>query len=435
MKKFVSITLAGLLVVGLASCGEKKSEVQKIIEEAQTMTYEEILDKAYEESKNKTLQGLGNSSRGKTAGETFVAMMKEKYSDYAGEITWSQPKENSIFQMLESDSKSSNPQFGMTLIQDGAQIKAKMIDTGILLNYVPKEWREAEGTSMEENGNPLALQTLSKVFMYNVADDANKKVDNVWKFVADKQAPMFMGLQSEPIGFNFLLMLTSETYIPLVKGAFDALSAEEKAYFQPKVDALKPKAKELKLAKDAEYSLAWIQLWVNQMNVQTDDGPICNELVKKSAVGKSGLLVYSKLRSVTESEEVSVNNVKVAALEDGYVGFGGYAYKHYLQMMKTSPLPWTSIAFINYMVTTEEGFYPWGKDMGGYSSNPNINQDHSKDGWDEGVNKYPNKNDAGYDWWTSLESGKGRLVVEDPTYAAKVSFTVGSWIETLKGYK
>ena len=147
--------------------------------------------------------------------------------------------------MLESDSKSSNPQFGMTLIQDGAQIKSKMIDTGILLNYVPKEWREAEGTSMEENGNPLALQTLSKVFMYNVADDANKKVDNVWEFVADKQAPMFMGLQSEPIGFNFLLMLTSETYIPLVKGAFDALSAEEKAYFQPKVDALKAKAKEL----------------------------------------------------------------------------------------------------------------------------------------------------------------------------------------------
>lgn len=435
MKKFFSITLAGLLVVGLASCGEKKSEVQKIIEEAQTMTYEEILDKAYEESKNKTLQGLGNSSRGKTAGETFVAMMKEKYSDYAGEITWSQPKENSIFQMLESDSKSSNPQFGMTLIQDGAQIKAKMIDTGILLNYVPKEWREAEGTSMEENGNPLALQTLSKVFMYNVADDPTKKVDNVWKFVADKQAPMFMGLQSEPIGFNFLLMLTSETYIPLVKGAFDALSAEEKAYFQPKVDALKAKAKELKLAKDAEYSLAWIQLWVNQMNVQTDDGPICNELVKKSAVGKSGLLVYSKLRSVSESEEVSVNNVKVAALEDGYVGFGGYAYKHYLQMMKTSPLPWTSIAFINYMVTSAEGFQPWGKDMGGYSSNPNINQDHSKDGWVDGVNKYPNKNDAGYDWWTSLESGKGRLVVEDPTYAAKVSFTVGSWIETLKGYK
>lgn len=435
MKKFFTITLAGLLVIGLASCGEKKSEVQKIIEEAQTMTYEEILDKAYEESKNKTLQGLGNSSRGKTAGETFVAMMKEKYSDYAGEITWSQPKENSIFQMLESDSKSSNPQFGMTLIQDGAQIKSKMIDTGILLNYVPKEWKEAKGTSMEENGNPLALQTLSKVFMYNVADDPTKKVDNVWKFVADKQAPMFMGLQSEPIGFNFLLMLTSETYIPLVKGAFDALSAEEKAYFQPKVDALKAKAKELKLAKDAEYSLAWIQLWVNQMNVQTDDGPICNELVKKSAVGKSGLLVYSKLRSVSETEEVSVNNVKVAALEDGYVGFGGYAYKHYLQMMKTSPLPWTSIAFINYMVTSAEGFQPWGKDMGGYSSNPNINQDHSKDGWVDDVNQYPNKNDAGYDWWTSLESGKGRLVVEDPTYAAKVSFTVGSWIETLKGYK
>lgn len=66
--------------------------------------------------------------------------------------------------------------------------------------------------------------------------------------------------------------------------------------------------------------------------------------------------------------ETSVNNIAVAAYQDGYQGIGGYAYKHYLQVLKTSPLPWTSCAFIAYMTTTNEGFAAWGKDMGGYSA-------------------------------------------------------------------
>lgn len=83
----------------------------------------------------------------------------------------------------------------------------------------------------------------------------------------------------------------------------------------------------------------------------TDDGPICNELVKTTASGQSGLFVYSKLRSVQETEGVSKNNITIAAYQDGYKGFGGYAYKHYLQVTKKSPLPWTAMAFIAYMVT------------------------------------------------------------------------------------
>ena len=35
-----------------------------------------------------------------------------------------------------------------------------------------------------------------------------------------------------------------------------------------------------------------------------------------------------------------------------------------------------------------------------------------------------------YDWWTT----DGKLVLEDPEYCASVSFTVGSWIETLDKY-
>ena len=79
------------------------------------------------------------------------------------------------------------------------------------------------------------------------------------------------------------------------------------------------------------------------------------------------------------------------------------------------------------MVTTEYGFSPWGKDIGGYCSNPSSNQDHSN----EGGTEYPIKNDRGYDWWVDNKDGKGRLVIEDPEYCAKMNYSIGKWIDSL----
>jgi len=107
---------------------------------------------------------------------------------------------------------------------------------------------------------------------------------------------------------------------------------------------------------------------------------------------------------------------------------GGFMYKHYLQILKTSPFPWTSCALINFMTTTSYGFSPWGKDMGGYCSDPESNQDHSNDGGTD----FPIKNDKGYDWWTGTGDGKGNLVIEDPAWAAKQSYNLGGWIDSLR---
>ena len=49
---------------------------------------------------------------------------------------------------------------------------------------------------------------------------------------------------------------------------------------------------------------------------------------------------------------------------------GGFGYCHYLFVTDNSPLPWTACAFIAYMTCTADGFSAWGKDIGGYSSNP-----------------------------------------------------------------
>ena len=438
MKKFLSLILALTMLFALAipAFADGDESVQDIIAQAEGMTLEELAQKAIEESNGATFYGVGNSSRGATALPLFIEYLQSIDPDYSMEFDWQQPKNNKIFDQLTADSLKDTGTFAMTLIQDGNQIESKMVQTGVLDTFIPKDWADANGVTADEYEGYLPLQTLNKVFMFNNTGD--KTYDNVWDFVAEGEHGLFMDIDSEIVGKNFLYMLTEDTNAANLKAAFDALPAEEQAYFQPSVDELATDAEDLGLGENGAYALAWIKLWVESYNAQTDDGPICNTLVDQSATDQFGLLVYSKLRSVEESDSVSKNNITVAAYQDGYTGFGGYGYCHYLFVTDNSPLPWTACAFIAYMTCTTDGFSAWGKDIGGYSSNPTVAADneeifhHQTGGMaEDGTTvEFAALNDAGYDWWT----GEGQLVLEDPEYCASVSFTVGSWIEMLTKY-
>ncbi len=461
MKRIVSLLLAASMSLALVACGgtgsttqsggsasagsasssgtqtpEALTPTQQIIQEAQGMTLEELAKKAIEESNGKMFYGVGNSSRGKSALPLFIEYLQTIDPSYTLEFEWQQPKNNKIFDQLTADSLKDTGTFAMTLIQDGNQIESKMVQTGILDTFIPKDWADANGTTAEEYEGYLPLQTLNKIFMYN--NTGSKTYDNCWDFVAEGEHGLFMDIDSEIVGKNFLYMLTRDDYSAMLKEAFDALSAEEQAYFQPTIDAMASEAESLGLGENGKYALAWIKLWVGSYNAQTDDGPICNTLVDQSATDQFGLIVYSKLRSVEESASVSKNNITVAAYNDGYTGMGGFGYCHYLFVTDNSPLPWTACAFIAYMTCTADGFSAWGKDIGGYSSNPNVaaeNEEiyhHQTGGMaEDGTTvEFAALNDHGYDWWV----GDGKLVLEDPEYCASVSFTVGSWIEMLDKY-
>ena len=464
MKKLIALLLVLCMALGMVACGakapetpkndepkvetqnndeskteepkveEKLTATQEIIKEAEGMTLEELAKKAIEESKGKMFYGVGNSSRGKTALPLFIAYLQTIDPNYTMDFEWQQPKNNKIFDQLTADSLKETGTFAMTLIQDGNQIQSKMVATGILDTFIPKDWADANGITADEYKGFLALQTLNKVFMFNNTGD--KAYDNCWDFVAEGAHGLYMDIDSEIVGKNFLYMLTEDTYATWLKEAFEALPSDEQAYFQPTIKAMETDAEDLGLGENGAYALAWIKLWVESYNAQTDDGPICNTLVDKSATDQFGLLVYSKLRSVEESDTVSKNNIDVAAYNDGYTGIGGYGYCHYLFVTENSPLPWTACAFIAYMTCTEDGFSAWGKDMGGYSSNPLVaeateaTRNHKQGGYVDGVNTFECKNDRGYDWWTTT----GKLVLEDPEYCASVAFTVGSWIEMLTKY-
>ena len=341
MKRALSLLLAASLSLSLVACGKTNdsgtsgsgsgskaptelSETQKIIQEAQGMTLEELAKKAIEESNGKTFYGVGNSSRGKSALPLFIEYLQTIDPNYTMEFDWQQPKNNKIFDQLTSDSLKDTGTFAMTLIQDGNQIESKMVQTGILDTFIPKEWAEANNTTAEEYEGFLPLQTLNKIFMYN--NTGSKTYDNCWDFVAEGEHGLFMDIDSEIVGKNFLYMLTRDDYATWLKEAFDALSADEQAYFQPTIDAMASEAESLNLGENGKYALAWIKLWVGSYNAQTDDGPICTTLVDKSATDQFGLLVYSKLRSVEESASVSKNNITVAAYNDGYTGIGGFGY-------------------------------------------------------------------------------------------------------------
>ena len=442
MKKIVLISMVLFCSFALIANGSKEaapvaeelSAVEEIIKQAETMTMEELAKKAIEESNGATFYGVGNSSRGKTALPLFIEYLQSIDPSYTLSFEWQQPKENSIFEMLTSDSQKEKGTFAMTLIQDGNQIESKMVQTGILDTFIPLDWAQANGTTADAVTGYLPLQTLNKIFMYNCT--GSKTYTNCWDFVKSGEHGLFMDIDSEPVGRNFLYTLTADRYASVMKDAFNALSSEDQAYFQPTINEMASKAEELGLGADAKYSLAWIKLWMESYNKQTDDGPICNTLVTNSATDQFGLIVYSKLRSVQESDSVSKNNIKVAAYEDGYTGIGGYGYCHYLFVTDNSPLPWTACAFIAYMTCTQKGFSAWGKDIGGYSSNPTVAAEneavynHSTGGTVDGVVVYPSNNDRGLDWWTN----DGHLVLEDPEYCASVAFSVGSWIDTLKRY-
>jgi len=426
----VSLALGAGLLAGCSSGSPAAKDsadaaMQALITQAQGMTNAELFQKAIDESNGKTMYGIGNTSRGATAATAFIAALQAIDPSYNGQINWSQPKNNSIFTAINADINSANHTYSMTLIQDGNQIQSKEINTGNLLNFVPKEFLSAAGVD-KNKVNPLPLLTVTKVFEYNNLDGTG--YSNMWNYVAQGVAPMFMDVNSEPVGKNFLYMLTEDKYATEVKTAFDALPADQQAYFQTTVDSVKGDVAGLGLTgANAAYALAWIKLFVQQYNAQTDDGPICNQLVTTSAAGQSALIVYSKFRAVEESATSSVKNVTVSAFQNGYQGVGGFGYSIYSQILKTSPLPWTAMAFIAYMATEKDGFAPWGKDPGTYSPNPGLNQDHSTDGGTE----YPAMNDPGLAWWTS-DTG-GRLVIEDPAYASTTSQTMSDWIDMIRG--
>ena len=140
------------------------------------------------------------------------------------EFDWQQPKNNKIFEQLTADSlkdpkelcNDPDPGWQSDRVQNGT-------DRNLGYLYSKEEWAEANGTTRMPYDGYLAFQTQNKVFMYNCTGD--KVYDNCWDFVAEGVHALFMDIDSEVVGKNFLYMLTRDDYSrSYVKGGLQGLT-------------------------------------------------------------------------------------------------------------------------------------------------------------------------------------------------------------------
>ena len=363
MKKLISLLLALCLVI---SCAAALADVKETVAGAEALTHDELV--ALAQGETGTFIVYGNTSRIETAVTAFGEL-------YGITVESSNLKDAEIYTKLEAEVGAGSGA-DMVMIQDGAQLTYALEDEW-LVNYVPASVKEFVG---EEDLLPLVHQYINKLFIYNNKGENVPAVKNVWELTdpAMKGNIIFKNPESEQVNMNFLIMLTSEAWSAKLADAYKTWAGNDI---------------ELGEYKNAGYK--WIAEFLSNCSFGSSDTTIAEELSQETAEGKIGLFVLSKLRS----SSVLTDNLTVAqydATANGYTvePFSGFMYPMYALVSAAANRPYTAMLFIEYLMGTD-GFGPWGKSIGAYSSNTQI---PAKDG------------DLGIDVW------KASLVMEDPEF-------------------
>ena len=355
---------------------EFDTEIEKTLYEASKMSDEELYAKAKEE-KEKTVV-YSTTSLAATAVESFLA----KYPDLT--IEMSDVGEADMFTKLSTEIGSAADGADMALLQNAYRVNNELISEDLLFNYFP----EALKGDVDENyQNPAAILFVSKLIFMNNSNGSAEDLKNVWQLTeaAYKDKIFFKNPADEPVGMNFLIMLTSDEWNKKLSDAY-------KSYFGAEWN------------NTAEYkscAYEFLDKFLANCNyTYTADGGICGGIAEGEP-GSVGLFVFSKLRT----NEVARANLQIAATGNngaGIEGFAGFMYPTYAQVCADTDTPYTCALFINYLLS-EEGGAAWNNEdnMGTYLANKSIALVPDATGLDKEV-----------DFWLD------RCVIEDGEYLA-----------------
>lgn len=364
MKKLLALVLAACLLMTVAPAF---ATVADTVAASENLTHDELVEKA--KAEEGTFIVYGNTSRISTAAENFSKLYDIPYES-------NNLKDAEIYTKLESEIKGSAKGADMVMIQDGAQLTYAIEDVWVV-NYVPASVKDTVG---ESDRNPLVHQYINKLFIYNKLGENVPAIKNVWELTAPEMKGniIFKNPENETVNMNFLVMLTSDAWAEKLAAAYKDWKGEE-------ID--------LGSYKNAGYK--WIAEFLSNCTFGSSDTTIAEEVSQETAAGKIGLFVLSKLRS----SSVLTDNLTVAqydASENGYTvaPFSGFMYPMYAMISANATRPYTAMLFIEYLMT-QEGFQPWGKSIGAYSTSTAVT---------------PNEGDLDITVW------KDTLVMEDPEY-------------------
>lgn len=364
MKKLVSLLLALMLV--LTSTFAMAESVADLVKAGEALTHDELVAKAMAEEG--TFVVYGNTSRIVTAGEAFGEL-------YGITVEGSNLKDAEIYEKLENESKGNGAD--MVMIQDGASLRDRAIAQGYLVNFVPGS---VKASVAEGDQDPLVHQYINKVFIWNNKGENVPAITNVWQLTEEqfKGNIVFKTPDAEQVNMNFLVMLTSEEWSGKLAEAYKNLYG-----------------KEIELGEYENAGYKWIAEFLANCVFGNSDTTLAEELSQETAAGKAGLFVLSKLRSSSVyTENLTVGQYEATANGTAIEPFSGFMYPMYAMITANSSRPYTAMLFIEYLMGAD-GFKPWGKSIGAYSSNTEL---------------APLEGDLGLDVW------KASLVMEDPEY-------------------
>ena len=256
------------------------------------------------------------------------------------------------------------------IAQDSGRVFGQLIATGYLVNYVPDSMKSIIPAAYQ---NPLTFQLINKVFIFNSEKTQSPVIKNVWELTEPKWKGLvqFKDPKSEGVNANFLTMITSPEWAAKLDKAYTDLYGKKLAL----------------TTKNAGYE--WIKrFFQNGLVLGNSDTTISENIgIKGQKAQTLGLFVFSKMRFDAKK------NLALQPMPE-VQPFAGFMYPAFVMMTKNAKNPNAARLFIEYLLS-KEGFAPWSKDVGSYSSNPGIQV---------------NSDDFPVSFWTP------RLVPEDPQF-------------------
>jgi iron(III) transport system substrate-binding protein len=280
------------------------------------------------------------TSRISTAAEAFEKL-------YGIKVEYSNLKDGELIEKVTKEVGSRIDGADFVISQDSGRVYGQLIATGFLVNYVPESLKQVIPRNYHD---PLVFQLINKVFIFNSEKTQNPVIKNVWEVTEPKWKGLvqFKDPNTEGVNMNFLTMLTSPEWSAKLEKAYENLYGR----------------KLVLTTKNAGYE--WIkQFFGNGLVLGNSDTTISENIgIKGQPQTTMGLFVYSKTRF-----DASKNLALLPMTE--IEPFSGFMYPAFLHLTANAKHPNAAKLFIEYLLT-QEGFGPWAKDVGAYSSNPNI---------------------------------------------------------------
>ncbi|GHT70521.1 ABC transporter substrate-binding protein [Spirochaetia bacterium] len=361
MKKLlVLVSIALLLGANFVSCSKKDAPVAAKAEPAKELTHDELVAGAKAEGK---VVVYSITSRISSAAESFEKL-------YGVKVEYSNLKDGELIEKVTKEVGGKIDGADFVISQDSGRVYGQLIATGYLVNYVPQSMVNVIPKQYQD---PLIFQQINKVFIFNSEKTQTPVIKNVWEATDPKWKGLiqFKDPNGEGVNMNFLTMITSPEWSAKLEKAYENLYGK----------------KLVLTTKNAGYE--WIKLfYANGLVLGNSDTTISENIgIKGQPATTMGLFVFSKMRFDASK------NLALQAITD-VEPFSGFLYPAFVHLTANAKHPNAAKLFIEYLLT-QEGFAPWAKDVGSYSTNPGIPV---------------NTDDFPLSFW------EPRLVPEDPQY-------------------